>query len=290
MKRLVAFLILQGPLRALQFLPLRALHALGTAFGTLMAGIPSRKNAIIRTNLSSVFPELDTTDLEVLRKQSVQSIGCFALESGLVWHGSRQRIERSIVSVVGWDHIEKAQQRGQGLLLVGAHLGNWELLNLYFMMRLKIVGLYKAPSDPEIDKWIRKTRERFGGQLIPSGSQGMRGLLKTLKSGGAAGLIADQQPKLGEGVVAPFFGQPALTMTLVQRLIERTGAEILMASCYRLPYKGFEIQIIPINGLIRNADAKLAATALNQSIEQAIRVHPEQYLWRYRRFSDDIYH
>ena len=289
MRRLPSVFIIQGPLRVMRWLPLSWLHFLGAGLGWIMVRRSSKKNAIIKRNLSIAFPNKTTTELAALHSQTTRSVGCFLFETGLVWHGSQEQIRRCILSIKGWDSLEHAKASRHGILLVGAHLGNWEILNLYLMMELKVSGLYRAPSDPSLDYAVRKARERFGGHLIPSGSQGMRHLLRTLKEGGVAGIIADQQPKFGEGVMAPFYGESAMTMTLIHRLVERTQARVFMASCYRVPYKGFKIQIDPMPEELGDLEQERAACVLNTSIEHAIDRHPEQYLWRYRRFPDHLY-
>ncbi len=289
MKRVLAFVLIQTVLRILNRMPVAWLHALGPMSAKLIQRRGSNKDRIIHRNLEIAFRDWDDQSKASLKQQSSIHTACFALETGLIWHGNGVRVDQAISQVLGWDHVESAMASGKGLLLVGAHLGNWELLNLYCMRQLSMAGLYKAPSDSVFNQWIRSARERFGGQLIASGSQSMRQLLRTLRSGGAAGIIADQQPKLGDGVMAPFFGHPALTMTLIGRLANKTGCHVLMASCYRVMGKGFRIEIRPVDASITDSDPVIAATALNASIEQAIRVAPEQYLWRYPRFSSDQY-
>ncbi len=289
MKNILAWVIIQGLLRPLQWLPLALIHKAGYGLGSMIAKLPSRKHHIIERNLSVVYPYVEVKEIQALKKHAIQSTACFALEAGLVWHGSRARIDRAIIKVNGAELVERAQQASKGVLLVAAHLGNWEILNLYLMKHFGLCGLYRAPKSPTIDAWVRKTRQRFGGELVPSGSLAMRRLIKTLKNGQVAGIIADQQPKLGEGVMAPFLGQPAMTMTLVARLAQRTNCQVLMASCYRATGKGFVIDIKPIDDSIKETDPLVAATVLNQAIGEAIGQHPEQYLWRYRRFEDQVY-
>lgn len=289
MKRVLAFALIHTVLRALNRTPLPWLHALGPRLAGLLLRSGSIKNRIVQKNINLAFPTMGDSSRTVLRHQASVHTACFALESGLIWHGSEQQIDQSVIEVVGWELVDQAIASGRGLLLVGAHLGNWELLNLYCMRNLRLAALYKAPNDPLINGWIRSARERFGGQLMASGSQAMRQLIRALKSGGAAGIIADQQPKLGEGVMAPFFGHPALTMTLVGRLANKTGCEVLMASCYRVLGQGFRIEIHPLDERIRDTDPVISATALNAAIEKAIQVAPEQYLWRYPRFAADQY-
>ena len=62
----------------------------------------------------------------------------------------------------------------------------------------------------------------------------MRQLFKLLNGGGVVGILPDQQPKAGDGEFAPFFGVQALTMTLLGRLAQRTGATVLFAWCERI--------------------------------------------------------
>lgn len=284
MKRALAFIVIQVALRVLHWFPLTTIHGLGNALGWLMLKYPSAKHAIIKTNLALAFPNLSAQERDNLHRRSVKQMGCFALESSKVWYAKKDQLSKLVVRVKGWDHIEQAADSNRGLLLISAHLGNWEILNLYCMQRLDMAGLYRAPRDPVINQWIRTARERFGGELIPSGSQSMRQLLRNLKTGGVAGIIADQQPRLGDGVMAPFFGQSASTMTLIGRLAKRTDCHVLMASCYRCNTEGFEIEITPVDQAIRSADPMESAKALNATIEAAIRQQPDQYLWRYQRF------
>ena len=284
MKQALALIIIQIVLRALQRVPLSVLHRTGHAFGWFLDRWPSHKTQIIRQNLRRAFPNEDEHQLDILQRQNATEMACFLLESGLVWHASETKLKSSVLSVHGWHHINEAKNMGRGVLLVGAHLGNWEILNLYCMQQLQMAALYKAPQQETFDGWIRNTRERFGGRLIPSGSQSMRHLLKELKRGGVAGIIADQRPKLGDGVLASFFGSPALTMTLVTRLAQRTGCTVLMASCYRHFGRGFFIEIEPVSDEIGDPNPKTAAGTLNAAIETAVCKTPAQYLWRYPRF------
>jgi KDO2-lipid IV(A) lauroyltransferase len=284
MKQALALVIIQVVLRAIETLPLSVIHRGGRALGWLLYSWPSHKHSIIQSNLERAFPNLETHDIRALQRQNATEMACFALESGLVWHAKKHKLDATVTHVEGWQHVTDAQRMGRGVLLVGAHLGNWEILNLYCMQRLQMAALYKAPQQATFNAWIKKTRERFGGRLIPSGSQSMRHLLKTLKQGGVAGIIADQRPRLGDGVSAPFFGSPALTMTLVGRLAQRTGCTVLMANCYRQHGQGFVVEIAPVAPEVMDPEPTVAASALNGAIEAAVRKHPAQYLWRYPRF------
>jgi len=114
----------------------------------------------------------------------------------------------------------------------------------------------------------------------------VRQLFKVLKDGGATGILPDQQPKAGDGVFVPFFGVQALTMTLVNRLAERTGATVLYGWCERIgPDMEFALHIEPTDPAVADPDPHVAATALNAGIERIARRDPAQYQWTYKRYT-----
>jgi KDO2-lipid IV(A) lauroyltransferase len=86
-------------------------------------------------------------------------------------------------------------------------------------------------------------------------------------------------------VYAPFFGEPALTMTLLPRLARRTGAAVLFVFVERLPRaRGYRMHWLPAPEGIADADPVISATALNRGVEACVALCPEQYQWTYRRF------
>jgi KDO2-lipid IV(A) lauroyltransferase len=105
-----------------------------------------------------------------------------------------------------------------------------------------------------------------------------------LKAGELVGITPDQQPKLGAGVVAPFFGRQALTLTLIPKLAERSGAPVLVA--WAEPVEGgFDIVIEEAPATIGDADVDLATSAMNATVEAVARRRMEWYQWTYKRFS-----
>jgi KDO2-lipid IV(A) lauroyltransferase len=118
-------------------------------------------------------------------------------------------------------------------------------------------------------------------QLAPTDLGGVRLLLKALKRGEIIGVLPDQAPGNGEGEWAPFFGRPAYTMTLLGRLVQASGAPVVMCLGERLPRgAGYALHFSPLQ-----FDTNLSVPAqLNAALEALIRRHPEQYLWSYNRY------
>lgn len=273
-------------IRLLSWIPLRLLHYAAIAPAWVLYFLPWRKHAVIRKNLALAFPEMSTAERRVLHRRNLIEMSRLALESGAVWCWPASRLRRHLRSLSGWEEVDAAQKTGRGVLLVGGHIGNWELGSLAVSLFGPFCGLYKPPRQPAVDQAVTHSRSRFGARLIPAGSPAMRQMLRELKRGGTVGLLMDQLPRQGEGVYAPFFGQPALTMNLVHRLAERTGCAVFFGYSERLPGgQGWRMGFEAILPEMYDQNPEAAATAMNHQLERLIRRQPAQYLWLYKRFA-----
>jgi KDO2-lipid IV(A) lauroyltransferase len=135
-----------------------------------------------------------------------------------------------------------------------------------------------------MDAFIRRARERFGAELVPADRTGMRRIVEALAAGEGLGILPDQEPLKQHGVFAPFFGTPALTMTLVARLTRKYGAVSIFGYCERTSSGGFRLRFQPAPEGLDSEDLAVAATQLNRGVEECVRRCPEQYTWSYRRF------
>ena len=134
---------------------------------------------------------------------------------------------------------------GRGLIIAAPHYGNWELLIEYLASRAPFTLVYRVPETRAGDVFLRRARGGANVQLVPAESNAMRPLWRALKAGEIVGITPDQQPKFGGGVFAPFFGKAALTLSLIPKLAERSGAPVLFAYAEPVP-GGFEIRLIDI--------------------------------------------
>jgi len=273
-------------LRLLAWLPLPLLHRLAVPLGALARWLPWRGHAVIRTNLARCFPGLSEAERERIHRDHLVESVRLALESGAVSFWPADRIQGHVRSVEGWEETRALMTTGRGVIMVGAHFGNWEILPLWLSTHTPLTALYKPPKQPEFDRLITRTRSRFGSRMIASGSAAMRRMLVALRRGELVGILADQQPKQGEGVFVDFFGRPALTGTLLNRLARRTGAAVVFISARRLAAgRGWALRLQPASAAIAGAEPKQALAVMHDWLEDEIRRDPAQYLWSYKRFS-----
>ena len=271
--------------RALALFPLGLLHAAAIPAGRGLGVLPWKKHAVARRNLAVCFPDQAPGERKRLERAQRVELLRLASELGAIAHWSEARLTRHLVAEHGWRHVEAGLASGRGVLLVSAHLGNWELLNLELSRRTKMVTLYLAPEQKSVDRFITRARSRFGARMVPSGSAAMRQLLRQLRNGGAVGIAADIQPKQGEGVFVPLFETPALTMTLVNRLARKTGCEVIFCWAERHAGRGWSLHFQPAGPAIAGPEPAEALVPMNRWLAERIRRAPAQYLWIYKRFS-----
>ena len=191
-----------------------------------------------------------------------------------------------------WDgiaHVEAALALGKGVVFLTPHLGCFEVAAQAYALRFGHFGqpvtvLFRPPRQAWLREVVGASRQRPGLRTAPTTLAGVKQMIKALKSGESVALLPDQVPPQGMGVMAPFFGRDAYTMTLSVRLIQQTGATVLLAWGERLSWgRGYRVHVQP---LAEALPAKVldAVTAVNHAMETMVRLCPAQYLWGYARY------
>ena len=275
--------ILYAFLRAASTLPLRFWQVLGIVFGWLFWLVPTRKRAIVRINLARVRPQLDARARRQLARECLIETGKSLLEVFGIW----TRIERTLGAVRevrGQELFEAALASGKGLILCAPHLGSWEVANYWVGKRTPFATFYTQPRYPQLELLLRRLREGGASIQFPIDDSGVRRVFRHLGQGGVVSIMPDHVPRSG-GMVAPFFGVPALTMTLLPRLLRRTQVNVLTLFVERLPQaRGFIIHFRETPAALRDHDLSIACTALNAAVQDCVQLAFAQYQWNYKRF------
>ncbi|WP_240095466.1 lauroyl acyltransferase [Thermomonas flagellata] len=270
--------------------PWPLLRALADALAAAAVATDAREARVARRNLELIRPDLDAAAREALLRRIVRTTARQAVETLRLWTRPPARNLADIVEVHGRALFDAALADPRGLIVAAPHMGNWELLNQWLAAHTPLAILYRPPESALGEAFLRRVRARAGQQVeqVRAEAAGVRTLLKRLQAGGVVGILPDQQPKAGEGAFAPFFGKPALTMTLLSRLAARSGAQVLLAWCERLPGEGpprFSLHFAPAPADIADPDPVRAVAALNAAVEAVARRDFSQYQWTYKRYT-----
>jgi len=262
-------------------LPLNVLHRLGGVTGWAIYLLSGEYAARLRENLGYAWEGRPKEEFRKVLNASIAEAGKSMAEVPWAWRRSLAEVTGSVRACHGWEHIEAAQSKGQGIIFLSPHLGSFEVSVLWAAQRMPITALYRPPKLAWLEEVMRSGRERGQLRLARTDVGGVRLLYKALKRGEAIALLPDQVPGNGEGEWANFFGRPAYTMTLVGRLVETSGATMLMACAERLPAgAGYVIRITPLEF----TPGLPVTLQMNAALETVVRACPAQYLWSYNRY------
>jgi Kdo2-lipid IVA lauroyltransferase/acyltransferase len=259
-------------------------RCMGAVIGRISYTTDSRAATVSRDNVVRCFPNLDAAQRELLVKTSLIQTAVTVMEAPVIWIQPYARLQRRIAGFEGFELITAQQATGRGLLLLAPHLGNWEIMGPIMPRRFEhITFMYQPTGMAAIDQLMVQGRGKDGVKLAPANRKGVSQVLKALQAGEVVSILPDQVPDKGSGEIAQFFGQPTYTMTLVYKLIQRTGCDVLMIYAKRVR-KGFQLIVREADAAIKHNNLHSSLDALNRSVEACVREIPEQYQWEYKRF------
>lgn len=270
-------------LMLLAILPWAIQHRLAKVMGHLcFKCLKSRRYTTLR-NLEVCFPEWTPEQVQENARLVFidQMLGFF--ETLNAWY--QPHWFKGRVQIEGLEYIAEAKAEGKGILLLGTHstlldAGGY-LCSQYFEPDV----VYRPQNNPLLDMLIYRCRATIYANQIDHDD--MRGLVRHLKNGHAIWYSPDQDFGLKQGVMAPFFGVPAATVTAHRRLLKITKAAAIPLYFYRvgdIRNPRYQLLIEPPVLNLPSENEVDDATRVNQIIENQLRIAPTQYMWFHRRF------
>ncbi len=268
----------------LGWLPWRLAPMLGQWLASLLVVTKARMYTTSLSNLSLCMPELSETQKRAIAKQSLSNTLQHFFETAMHWTRPKQNYHESY-NVINQELVQQAQARDKGVVLALLHMGNWEVGLSKLALNGSILSnhLYRPLKIKELEEYVHLKRNTVGKwNLHPANLRTVKTFLALLQQGAIVSMLPDQEPVLSGGRFAPFFGHPALTSTLLPKLIQKTDASLVFV-CIHQKNGQNNIEFIEPN-IEFNHDIDTALSQLNSEIEKIVRRYPEQYSWSYKRF------
>jgi KDO2-lipid IV(A) lauroyltransferase len=271
-----------GCLRLFECLPYPAMLVMGRLIGKLARHLPLNYVRVARRNIELCLPGLSSVEREQLIDRHFASLGIGVCESAMSWWSSDERI-RSLSRVEGCEHLDEAQKRGRGVILLTAHFTTLEIGARIMNANRPICALYRPLKNEVLAAASNRSRRQRARNAIRHDD--IRSMVRALKNNEIVWYAPDQSYRKKGAQMVRFFGVPAATNTGTSRLAQMTGATILYFSHERLPNgAGYRVIIHPPLDCIPSDDPVADTERFNDFIETQVRRVPEQYWWIHRRF------
>jgi KDO2-lipid IV(A) lauroyltransferase len=164
------------------------------------------KRAVIERNLQRVDPSLKGLALRRASQRAFDSYMRYYTESFRLPSLSSDHVNRCF-TVDGYQHLEAALEKGNGVIFAIPHLGGWEWAGRWMAERgLPMTVIVEPLQPPELFEWFVKLRSDLGMNVVPLGPDAAPTILATLKKNGLVCLLSDRDIQR-TGVEVEFFGE-----------------------------------------------------------------------------------
>jgi KDO2-lipid IV(A) lauroyltransferase len=272
----------------LNFLPRNVAITVGGIWGQLAFLVIRDARRRTLSNLSMAFGEkTNEKELTRLGRKVFQNLGKNVADAVRLKKMTWEDVEK-ITEIEGLEHLDRAYQAGKGVIALGGHIGNFELLGAYLSLRgYKVSVVGRELYDPRLDRLLVRNRESVGLENIPSRA-GIRPVIRALRAGRVLGVLADQDSSRVRGVFVDFFGRPTRTPAGPGLLSYKIRSPIIPMAIVRTGKNRYKITVKPEVELgfsgDREKDLIDVTQAYTRVLESIIREYPAQWLWMHDRW------
>jgi KDO2-lipid IV(A) lauroyltransferase len=288
LRNLAEYALAWPVLKCLEWSPLAVARAGVDVLSSGLYAVTPVWRRVAETNLRLAFPEADFEARNRIIRGVYRSLGRVALAVARMPRLNTGNIS-DWIRYEGFEHYETALSRGNGVLFMTAHLGNWELSAFAHALFGHPMHVMVRPLDnPWLDRLLEAHRTSCGNHTIRK-QDSARTVFQLLRRNEAVGILVDQNAAGEDGVFVDFFGVKASATAGLVKIALRTGAAVVPGFAFWQPAeKRYVLRFYPPLEMAsgEGGDAEVVAyTQKCQSfLENVIREHPDQWLWIHRRW------
>jgi len=269
-------------LRLIALFPFRFQLAIGKLLGKIIQGSSGSRQRVVDINLQHCFPQSSLAERNRIKNECFENIGISVIEMSMCWWWPESRL-KPLVEIRGKEHVDAVLKSGRGAILLTGHFTSLEIGARFLSLFMPVQVMYRTQKNRLFDSYLYTRRDSYFVDTISR--KKTRQLIKGIKNLVPTWYAPDQNFARERNVFANFMGVEAATITASSRLAQSSGGAML-------PYyperkndgSGYILWIEPPLKNFPSGDDLKDATAINSSIENFVRMHPEHYMWIHKRF------
>jgi KDO2-lipid IV(A) lauroyltransferase len=254
-----------------------------------LAGVVRREwRANLLAHLAAAYPDKRVAERLAICRGVYDHVG-WGLADTL--HFARLPVEVRRGLIVNWDELESALaadlSEGRGLVMIGAHLGRWQVLSGAVSSLAPVTGVANRYRDNHQASFVARLRKRLGVRVVLN-DEVLLEPLRALQRNEIVVFLPDQAPRRGVGIELPFFGRPAVTTTFPVALarLARSALRPVYLVAEGRNYRAVVGERIAVpTRADGEAGLARATRAWQEHLEAEIRKRPEQWMWMHRRWA-----
>lgn len=267
----------------ISWLPHKLQLLMGKYLGRLVHRFMKRRRHIAEVNIRLCFPDMPKLEQQALVLKNMENTGIAMMETGMAWWWPDWRIKKVYGSLKGLEYFAQIQNADKGVLLLVPHILHLEMASRIMGLKCQGIGFYRPHNNPLMEYFTTNGRLRSNEYLI--GKRDVKGLLKALKNKKVCYYLPDQDYGRNRCEFAPFFAvADTATTTGTLMFSASKNCETVSLTSYRDAQGKYHLEVLPALENFPSGNDLADVTRVNQRIEDAVNVAPEQYMWLHRRF------
>ncbi|WP_031526757.1 lysophospholipid acyltransferase family protein [Dyadobacter crusticola] len=272
-------------LTAISKLSWKRLYKLSDIFRYLIFNVGRYRRNVIFSNLKNSFPTYSNEQVQGIAKQYYKNFTDIIFETvKMISISKEDLLQRFDLEMPILDHY---YERGQNVVVMAGHLGNWEMLNLFASAKLsyQIIVVYHELANDVFDDWFRSFRTRFGTEMVPM-KDAISKALEPRDKPFLFVLINDQSPVPEKAYWTKFLHQDTGFFRGGELIARRLNAPVLYMGISKSRTKrGFyraSFKLITETPRLEPTNAILQSQI--EHLEEDIIAQPDNWLWSHRRW------
>ncbi len=264
---------------------------LGMLIGNLLFFLPSNRKKIALHNLKIAFPDKSIDELKNIARKSYQNLSIVFIETAAAEFFNENDIIK-LIKINNIDLVPQLLSKGNGLIFLSAHYGNWEYAAIAagIYSKVPINVIVQKQKNKFVNKSVTKTRTKFGNKVVPMNSAA-RQIIQSIRKNEAIAMLVDQSAKFGKDSFIDFFAIPALTYDAPAELALRFQTPIVYGFACRNKDFTYTIDLkeLDFSDLTYSKEnVKILTRRHVEALEKQILKAPELWVWAHKRWKHSL--
>jgi KDO2-lipid IV(A) lauroyltransferase len=284
--KFIGYILLYSITWVLHILPDRVLYLFSDFLYLIANHVVRYRKQVVLDNLSRAFPGYGRGEIEQIARKYYHHLCDLLLESAVFLFYSKKKALQKI-SYRNQGLLEDLYKKGKQVVAVTAHYGNWEYLStLGLLTDYRIIAAYKPLKNKHFDRFIQRSRKKFGVIPIPMEKIARRMMTYRRKKEPTLGIfLSDQRPlKSHIQYWTRFLGIDTPLYLGAEKLSRKLDAAVIFIKITKGKRGHYQVDY----ELICEEPSEMEPYKITEShvriLEDAIRERPELLLWSHRRW------
>jgi KDO2-lipid IV(A) lauroyltransferase len=262
-------------------IPRRLIVRSGRLLGLVLYSVAIPYRRLVQRNVQFCYPEWSRREVVDLSRRVFMSFGITFVEMVQSTFMSPEEVFK-VCRVEGEENFINGFKSKQGIVIVSAHMGNWEV-GLHFTSHYgkPMLGVAARIRNGRTNILLNRWRNRLSSTIINK-KGALPNITEGLRRGEVVGMLIDQSRRK-HGVEVTFFGRKATASPAAALLALRCRSLVLPAFSVRKPDGQLTIQVKRPIEMTRTGDLRRDIQSNTQRmidvVEQMVRTYPDQWFW-----------